>query len=157
MFKYLLGRARVNDKDGDTLRDTVLAITRRCDSYQHVEMAQDVRMIPFNGGFCNSGLNPREKYFPSEFNGESISCQVKTDQLTLEQINEDLTEHDIYVAEFRKRNRDGDKYLVGIFLSKGCVMADPMNSEIEKVNWEKKTPEEFCVLFREVFDDPYYF
>lgn len=153
MFKYLLGRMRLNDAEGEALKDTVLAVTRRCDGFQHFDMCRLVGMIPFNGGFCGSALKG-DNYFPGQFNGKSISCNVGTDDYVVEQIKEDLLTHEIYVVSLEHDRR---KYLTAIFVPEGTIPADPINKDILATPWEKRSPQEFCDLFKEIFDDPYYF
>lgn len=151
MFKYLFGMIRQNDETGEeTRREDALAITRRCDSYQHRDMARDISMIPFNGGFCGSALNFDNTYLPERFNGESVSCNVKTGDRA-EKIEEFVKETDIFVCKF-----DKSEYLVAVFIPKGNTIADPWNKEIAPTPWKKVSPSEFCELFEEVFEDPYY-
>ncbi|QDB70347.1 hypothetical protein CF8_0178 [Aeromonas phage CF8] len=151
MFKYLFGKMRQNDETGEeTHREDALAITRRCDSYQHRDMARDISMIPFNGGFCGSALNFDNAYLPGQFNGESVSCRVKTEG-DAKKIEEFVKETDIFVCKFGK-----SEYLVALFIPKGNTVADPYNKEIKPNDWKKVSPEEFCALFKEVFDNPYY-
>ena len=71
MLKYLYGV--VYDALGNP--SDALAVTHKRDSYQHVDMARDVQLMPFNGGFVDFDRKTGEM---SNFHGESISCQVKT-------------------------------------------------------------------------------
>ncbi|QEP52222.1 hypothetical protein D9_0015 [Aeromonas phage D9] len=159
MFKYLFGKMRLVDDQGESMKDDVLMVTRRCDSFQHRDMAQSGKLIPFAGGFCGSALKP-DNYFPGQFNGESISCRVKTDSFTAEEVKSELEEHDIYMSglsPWETHSKKAKLYLTAIFVPKGTRPDKPRNPEIKGPDWVLKTPEEFCSEMKEVFDDPYYF
>lgn len=150
MFKYLYGFLQLkNEETGEESFDA-LAITRRCDSYQHREMGQDTWVSAFYGGFANSKLKLDQPTVEG-FNGESISCRCKTpeDQKHFKQLLDNP--HDIFVGKAR------NQYMVALIVPAGFKPAGPMFDEPAPIEYKKVTKEEFITIFKEVFEKSYYY
>ncbi|WNV46000.1 hypothetical protein [Aeromonas phage AerS_266] len=153
MFKYLFGETVLEGIGEQRFsRGRCLAITRRDDAFQHKEMAVAVRMIPFNGGFCNALIRDKTKYLPEHFNGESISCNVKTKEDTEERIKALLSSCDIYVAGAGTNKC----FTVMLFVPKDRNPGGSRREGDVVLDWKKIEREEYQEIWKRVFDDDFY-
>lgn len=153
MFKYLFGETILEGIGEDRFsRSTCLAITRRNDVFQHKEMAQGVRMIPVAGGFCDALIRDKTEHLPKNFNGESISCNVKTKEDTKVKINNLLSSCDIFMAG-AGRNKC---FTVMLFVPKGRVPGGSRREGDVVLNWEKIDREKYQEVWKRVFDEAFY-
>lgn len=150
MFKYLYGFLPLENPETGEESFEALAITRRCNSYQHREMAQDTWLSASHGGFANSKLKLDQPSVEG-FNGESISCKCKTpeDQKHFKQLLDNP--HDIFVGKARKQ------YTVALIVPAGFKPLGLMFDEPVAIEYKKVTKEEYITIFKEVFEDNYYF
>lgn len=131
MLKYLHGV--VYDLSGEPIN--ALALTHKRDIYQHSDMARDIGLIPFHGGFADID-NKTGKV--SNFHGESISCRVKTCAKANLEIEKILVEGDGYVVKFKDDNHPK----VIIFVDSGKELdVLPVYESVEKIDSQEKIGE----------------
>lgn len=130
MLKYLFGR--VYTQDGEI--DFGLAITHKRDSYAHSEMARDIELIPWMGGFVEMD----KEGVLSNYHGESISCQVKTIERDIKDIEEITKDWNGYEIIFN----DNTKPTVVVFIPEGHLLELKDNyRSVEKIDNKTKLSE----------------
>lgn len=133
MYKFLYGPVRaikesgINDIPLDVEPIYAIIMTVKKDIYQHSEMAKDCALVPFNGGFIQRFEVPSK----TKFFGESISCQVKTDESMNKVYSELLKDGEYWVTKIQ---RDRQEHTVGMICPKGYVLDHDI--------WNKTTREE---------------
>lgn len=141
MYKFIYGPGfllSTTDKEPKGLRENVIIITPKKDTFQHVEMTRACHVFPFNGGFVQKFETPKA----SHFFGESISARVKTDD-TMERVYHKLLAHENYWKT--EVIQDGVAYTVGMVL--------PADTKPEQADcWVKTTHKELCEIFESVLD-----
>lgn len=112
MYKFIYGPGYLlstTEESPKSLREKVIIITVKKDTFQHSEMARACHVFPFNGGFVKSFRKPER----SHFFGESVSARVKTDD-SMEVIYHTLLGHENYWKT--EVDQNGVKYTVGMIL-----------------------------------------
>lgn len=139
MFKYLAGNYFIKERAGVS---AALLLTVKRDSYQHRDMAQNFGFDPINGGFA-----ALQKETPNEmFFGESVSCRVKTCEITNPDLFNLVNNGNIYqLSTYKEKD-------VWMFLENDYT-PDPD----EGVEYEKISMEEFKERTDKLIKDPFYF
>lgn len=99
-LKFLFGLYRVTKTDSeekDSLKHC-LFMFRKTDVLQHKDVARGFGLIPSNGGFVKH-LRSTEKM---HFHGESVSCQVATDDSMMKVYQELLKNGSWWSSEFEQ-------------------------------------------------------
>lgn len=131
MLKYLYGV--VYDPSGEPIN--ALALTHKRDIYQHSDMARDVGLIPFHGGFADIE-NKTGKV--SNFHGESISCRVKTCAKANLEIDKILADGNGFVVKFKDENHP--KVVVFVDAGKELEVL-PAYESVDKIDSQEKLGE----------------